>query len=229
MSGMPFDNVLGIETSSSRLKLALSFGGDRLVKSDEEVERSHGQVIIRKIDNLISSAGLKQSDIDGIIVSTGPGSFTGLRIGLAVAKGIAVALRIPVIGIALFELAAWRLRSEFETVMVAAQVRRDELLVGCVRNGCFDVSSVTAVPLTSLRQYVGQSAVVGIGLDMTRFIDDVRGAGGQTELEIDPADLIYLGRPRLVAGESADLATLEPLYIQKSQAEIRFEQRRQQQ
>lgn len=229
MSGTRFDHVLAIETSSPRLKLALSFGGDRLVKSDEEVERSHGQIIIRKIDNLISSAGLKQSDIDGIVVSTGPGSFTGLRIGLAAAKGIAVALRIPVIGISLFELAAWRLRSESETVMVAAQVRRDELLVGRVKDGRFDVNSVAAVPLASLRQYIGQSAVVGIGLDIVRFIDGARLADFHTELEIDPADLINLGRPRLVAGEFAALATLEPLYIQKSQAEIRFEQRRQQQ
>jgi len=229
MSDTRFDHVLAIETSSPRLKLALSFGGDRLVKSDEEVERSHGRVIIRKIDNLVSSAGLKQSDIDGIVVSTGPGSFTGLRIGLAAAKGIAVALGIPVIGISLFELAAWRLRSESETVMVAAQVRRDELLVGRVKDGRFDVNSVAAVPLASLRQYIGQSAVVGIGLDIVRFIDGARFADFHTELEIDPADLINLGRPRLVAGEFADLATLEPLYIQKSQAEIRFEQRRQQQ
>ena len=229
MSDTRFDHVLAIETSSPRLKLALSFGGDRLVKSDEKVERSHGRVIIRKIDNLVSSAGLKQSDIHGIIVSTGPGSFTGLRIGLAAAKGIAVALGIPVIGISLFDLAAWRLRSESETVMVAAQVRRDELLVGRVKDGRFDVNSVAAVPLASLRQYIGQSAVVGIGLDIVRYIDGARRADFHTELEIDPADLINLGRPRLVAGEFADLATLEPLYIQKSQAEIRFEQRRQQQ
>jgi tRNA threonylcarbamoyladenosine biosynthesis protein TsaB len=229
MTKSTFDNLLAIETSSSRLKLALSFGGDRLVKSDEEVERSHGQIIIRKIDNLVSSASLKQSDIDGLIVSTGPGSFTGLRIGLAAAKGIAVALRIPVIGISLFELAAWRLRSETQTVMVAVQVRRDELLVGCVKGGQFDPASVTAVPVADLQQHIGQSRVVGVGLDMARFPSDAHHADDLTELEIDPADLITIGRPRLTVGESADLATLEPLYIQKSQAEIRFEQRRQQQ
>jgi tRNA threonylcarbamoyladenosine biosynthesis protein TsaB len=229
MSRTPFDNVLAIDTSSSRLKLALSFGGDRLVKSDEEVERSHGQIIIRKIDNLISSSGLKKSDIEGIIVSTGPGSFTGLRIGLAAAKGIAMALNVPIVGISLFEVAAWRLRMESEPVMIAVQVRRDELLIGCVKSGHFDVSSVTSVPVEGMRLHIGQSAIVGIGMDITRFVDDVRGFGGETKLEIDPADLINLGRPRLVTGQFADLATLEPLYIQKSQAEIRFEQRHRQQ
>ncbi len=229
MTSSTFDNLLAIETSSSRLKLALSFGGDRLVKSDEEVERSHGQIIIRKIDNLVSSAGLKQTDIDGLIVSTGPGSFTGLRISLAAAKGIAVALRIPVVGISLFELAAWRLRSEPQTVMVAVQVRRDELLVGCVKGGKFDPASVTAVPVAGLQQHVGQSAIMGVGVEMGRFLHEAHSADSLTELDIDPADLITIGRPRLTAGESADLATLEPLYIQKSQAEIRFEQRRQQQ
>ncbi|PWB68515.1 tRNA (adenosine(37)-N6)-threonylcarbamoyltransferase complex dimerization subunit type 1 TsaB [candidate division GN15 bacterium] len=228
MSGSDFDNLLAIDTSSSRLKLALSFGGDRLVKSDEDVERSHGQIIIRKIENLISSSGLQQSDVDGLIVSTGPGSFTGLRIGLAAAKGIAVALNIPVLGISLFELAAWRFRSETRPIMIAVQVRRDELLIGSVREGRFDLGSVSAVPLGSLRQHVGHSAIIGVGFEVARHFGDGQQEGDYGEMEIDPADLIHLGRPRLIEGERADLASLEPLYIQKSQAEIRFEQRRQQ-
>jgi tRNA threonylcarbamoyladenosine biosynthesis protein TsaB len=228
MSGTTFDNLLAIETSSTHLKLALSFGGDRLVKSDEEVERSHGQVIVRKIGNLLASSGLSPTDIQGLIVSTGPGSFTGLRIGLAAAKGMAVALNIPIVGVSLFEIAAWRLRSESGPVLVAAQVRREELLIGRIEQGKFELASVTAVPLVGLRQFIGTMPVIGLGPTAARNLEGVLEANSLAELEIDPADLILVGRTKFEAGELADLATLEPLYIQKSQAEIRFEQRRQQ-
>ena len=228
MNGTAFDNLLAIETSSTHLKLALSFGGDRLVKSDEEIERSHGQIIVRKIGNLLASAGITQTDIQGLIVSTGPGSFTGLRIGLAAAKGMAVGLNIPIVGVSLFEVAAWRLRSEPEPVLVATQVRRDELLIGSVSNGKFDLASVMAVPLTSLRRFAGHTPVIGLG-PAARNLEAIQPIGGRAELEIDPADLLYVGRAKFEAGETAELASLEPLYIQKSQAEIRFEQRRQQQ
>lgn len=229
MSDAIFDNLLAIETSSTHLKLALSFGGDRLVKSDDEIERSHGQVIVRKIGNLLSSAGLQQNNLHGLIVSTGPGSFTGLRIGLAAAKGMAVALNIPIVGVSLFEIAAWRLRSEAGPVLVATQVRRDELLVGRIEKGQFDLASVTPVPLTGLHEFAGHTPVVGLGTNAARNLEAIQPAGGRAELEIDPADLIHVGRAKFEAGEIADAAILEPLYIQKSQAEIRFEQRRQQQ
>ena len=55
--------------------------------SAEEVEKSHGQLIIKKIGELFSSAGFQMESLDGIVVCTGPGSFTGLRIGIATAKG----------------------------------------------------------------------------------------------------------------------------------------------
>jgi len=147
---------------------------------------------------------------------------------LAAAKGIAAALGIPVVGVSLFEVAAWRLRSETAPVLVAAQVRRDELLIGRIEKAKFDLGSVTAVPLAGLREFAGHTPVIGLGPSAARNLEEIQPLGGRTELEIDPADLIWVGRVKFESGEIADLATLEPLYIQKSQAEIRFEQRRQQ-
>jgi tRNA threonylcarbamoyladenosine biosynthesis protein TsaB len=224
-----FDNLLAIETSTRNLMLALSFGGDRLVKSNDLVERSHGQIITRKVANLFDSAQIKQTDLDGIVVSIGPGSFTGLRIGLALAKGMAAALNIPIIGISLYELAALKFGSSIRDFFVAAQVRRDELLVARIVDGLFDHDNVMPLPVSEIAVYVGAVPIVGLEVDITQSVPDASLIGGRATLEFDASDLLYLGRMKLEQGEQAEIGSLEPLYLQKSQAEIRFEQRQRQQ
>jgi tRNA threonylcarbamoyladenosine biosynthesis protein TsaB len=220
-----FDNLLAIETSTKRLMLALSFGSDRLIKSNELVDRSHGQIIARHLGNLFESAGLKQAQLNGIIVSTGPGSFTGLRIGLAMAKGMASALRIPVVGLSLYDLAAFKLRDSAKEYFAATQVRRDELLFARIVGNKFDPSRVAAVATAQAADYVGASPVIGIELDILNHVPRATLMDGESQLEFDAADLLEIGRARLESGQSDNLATLEPLYLQKSQAEIRFDER----
>jgi len=140
-------NVLAIDSSTSVLKLGLQFQSDRMVKSGEQVEQSHGQMIIRKIDQ-----------VNAIVVCTGPGSFTGLRIGLAAAKGIAVANDIPVVGVgiavandipvvgvSLFEIAARKLSQRSAPVMVLVPFIRDEYFCCRVVGGSFQTSDISTV------------------------------------------------------------------------------------
>ncbi|MBK7142572.1 MAG: tRNA (adenosine(37)-N6)-threonylcarbamoyltransferase complex dimerization subunit type 1 TsaB [bacterium] len=218
-----FDNVLAIETSTPELKLALSFGEDRIVTATDQVDRSHGQVIVRKMTDLFNSAGGEVKQLEGIVVSSGPGSFTGLRIGLAIAKGMASALSIPIASVSLYEVAAFLLRNHPEPVLVMIQVRRGEYLVATVKEGNVDLHAVDAVPEERLKEYLNDRPVAGIGLDLNRLI-----AGANVvvpRINFGPADLHYIGRHKLQIGEFADIGKLEPLYYGKSQAELRFDQR----
>ena len=106
MTDSTMQNILAIDTATHNLHLGLQYGGDRLIKSTNPLAKSHGQVIFKKIEELFESADLTPSDLHAIVVSIGPGSFTGLRIGLAAAKGIAVAAELPILGVQLFDLAA---------------------------------------------------------------------------------------------------------------------------
>lgn len=124
-----FENILTIDSSSNILKLALLFHGDRLVKSEESAEQSHGQILLKKVDALFESAGISKTDLHAIVVSTGPGSFTGLRIGIAAAKGIAVALGIQIVSVNLFELAAYKLQDENEEILIVVPFKKDEFFV----------------------------------------------------------------------------------------------------
>jgi tRNA threonylcarbamoyladenosine biosynthesis protein TsaB len=222
-------NVLAIDTSSSELKLGLSFGGDRIVKSCERVEKSHGRFIIKKIDELFQSSGMNKDELQAIVVCTGPGSFTGLRIGLAAAKGMAVALNIPVAGVNLFEVAAHKLRSQQRKVQIIIGLNRDECLIAPVESGSYDESAVVVVAYSDLRRVVGEDWVAAIQVDLSTSFPQLSNVDVSKQLGYDASDLLELGVGKLASGLSDDLAQLEPLYLQKSQAELRFERRQREQ
>lgn len=214
--------LLAIDTSSSILRLAVRFGDDRLVKSSEEVERAHGQMIMRKVSNLFASSGMQPIDLSGIIVCTGPGSFTGLRVGIAVAKGMAVALDIPVVGVSLFEIAALRLQNSPEEVRVLIFQRKGEYLVARINDGQLDLADVTTMTVPEIVSQAGQNRFASIGPVEPALSEQ---AGVQlSAIEFDASDFLSVGEPRLASGGD-NLDTLEPLYFGKSQAEIRFDQR----
>lgn len=225
MTNFSTSNVLAIDTSTSVLRLALAYDADRLVKKEDEVERSHGMVLMKKIADICESSGVPRDRIDAIVVCTGPGSFTGLRIGLAAAKGMATALEIPIAAVSLFEIAAAKLATCGTDVQVIVPFKRDELFVGEARDGVCEVSSVSAVALDSLSQFLGERPTAGIGLDPLQLAPDLTAAPGGSVISYDAADLLTLGLQKLNRGETADVATLEPLYVLKSQAEIKFDER----
>ena len=217
-------NILAIDTSTKTLALGLRFGGDRLIKSGEVVDKSHGQVIIKKIGELFKSAAIQKQDLDAVVVCTGPGSFTGLRIGLAAAKGIVQALEIPIIDVSTFEMAAYQLRSVETPVYVIVPLNRDECIVGRVEHGRSGWEQVTIVRYDTLPNTIKHDAIAAVGFDITQKIQGLTNEDFSSRVQPDAADLLYLGGEKLLHGQVADLLTLEPKYLQKSQAEIRFEQ-----
>ncbi len=218
-------NILAIDSSGRTLRLGLAFGSDRMVKSDEVVEQSHGQVIVKKIGELFESAAMDKGQLDGICVCTGPGSFTGLRIGLAAAKGMAVALDIPVVGVNLFEIAAYKLRQVDMTVAVVIPLKRDEVFVASVRPGELFDGKIRVVPVDSLSAAISEEAVAGIQFEPGQSFSGLKKQDLSEKTKYDAGDLIYLGREKFAKNLAADLSLLEPLYVQKSQAEIKFELR----
>ena len=88
--------VLAIETSSARGGVALVSGGNVLAQVELPDKRHHAQVLYSAVDECLREGTLDLRSLDGIAVSAGPGSFTGLRVGMACAKGLAWAVGLPV-------------------------------------------------------------------------------------------------------------------------------------
>ena len=216
-------NILAIDCASNQMKLGLQFGGDRLVKSNTEAKQSHSALIIGKILSLLKSAACEVTDIDAIVVATGPGSFTGLRIGIACAKGMAVALNIPVVGVNLFELAAHKLSNANSKVKVVLPFKKDSVFTGIVENGKCDLATIETVAVKDLTQHISGMMTAGVGFDVSKIATDKNKIVGSDKTNYDATEIIYLGVEKLNHGDIPGLAQLEPLYVQKSQAEINFE------
>jgi len=218
------ENILAIDCSGKELNLGLRFGHDRMVKLSIEAGRSHGQLIIEKISDLLKSAEMKVKQLKALVVSTGPGSFTGLRIALAAAKGMAAALNIPAVGVSLFEIAAFKLSKSEQTTIVIVPFKRDSVFAGEVKAGKFNNSSIRVILIKQLKDDLSGLEVVSCGFDEEKIPVEVKTVVSAGSVSFDTADLLQIGFEKLMKSKSSDLAALEPLYVQKSQAEINFEQ-----
>ena len=91
--------TLAIDTAAPRLQLALLLGDGRTDISVDEIATGHAELIFGRIADLLERNGLGYADLGRVVTTTGPGSFTGLRIGLSAARGIGLARGIPVVGV----------------------------------------------------------------------------------------------------------------------------------
>lgn len=221
-----YQHVLAIDTSSALLSLALKFGDDRVVKQSEKVGTSHGQMLMRKIQDVLNAAGVTIDQLEAIVVCIGPGSFTGLRISLAAAKGMAEALGIPVVGVSLFDIATHKLHDISEDVYVVVPFKTDESFVALFSEGRINSEQVQAVRVDEFKQFVASRAVTTIGFELPDQMNPPSCSSVPFSLEFNAGDLLEIGITRLETGDHDHVSSLEPLYIQKSQAEIRYEQRR---
>jgi tRNA threonylcarbamoyladenosine biosynthesis protein TsaB len=103
--------ILAIETSESTCAAAVYFSGEKYFEVNIKLKNSHAEKLFEVIDYIISSAGTSLKDFDSIAVSAGPGSFTGLRIGMSAAKGLAFGASLPLIIVPTFEALALQLSS----------------------------------------------------------------------------------------------------------------------
>ena len=87
-------NLLAIDAASSILSVAVS-KGEEILHTETEAGMKHSELVMDRIDGQMKNAGLKPADLDGVLCMGGPGSFTGLRIGYSIAKGLALSLSIP--------------------------------------------------------------------------------------------------------------------------------------
>lgn len=91
--------ILALDTAMAACSVAVSDGDVVIASAFEPMERGHAEALAPMVERMVREAGLQFGDLDRIIVTIGPGTFTGVRIGLAMARGLGLALGIPVIGI----------------------------------------------------------------------------------------------------------------------------------
>ena len=122
--------LLAIETSEEICSAALYFSDEKFYTSSINLKHSHSEKLFEIIEFLFDLAGINRNEISAIAVSGGPGSFTGLRIGMAAAKGIANGAGVPLIVVPTFEALAFQLSFQMEDgseFIIANKVNRSEV------------------------------------------------------------------------------------------------------
>jgi tRNA threonylcarbamoyladenosine biosynthesis protein TsaB len=219
--------ILGIDTSTPRISVALVDDDVVLGERGVLVERNRTG-LMPLVDELFSAAGLGPHAVDAVAVGAGPGSFTGLRIGMAAAKGIAFATRRPLWAVSsLAVIADTQLRRDPAGVVVAVlDARKGEIYAGAYRRDgdrTILVGDERVMPPTELATL---AASVRQGDERVRFAGDALAAYPELSVLDGTWDLTPTGAGvamLALAGSRVDvLVGGAPTYIRPSEAEVRY-------
>ena len=220
-------NILAIDTSTTVCMLGLKVG-DELFTNSQRVDRTHSKVVLPRILGLLQDASIDKSNIDLIVYGQGPGSFTGLRIGVGVVQGLGFGLGVKVVGVSSMAGIAQTVmrKKQVDHVLVALTARNKEVYFGsysrqkeiAVSNGSEGVWEASDVPAQSLD--LSWSAV-GSGWNLIDELSDATGVVPiSIELELEPMveDFIVLGQQRASQGFSTDAIDAIPEYLREQVA-----------
>jgi tRNA threonylcarbamoyladenosine biosynthesis protein TsaB len=223
--------ILGIETSTPAGSIALLTEQDKAGEYVFNFRQTYTSKLMPAIDEILKSASLNARDLTGISVSSGPGSFTGLRIGVATAKGLAQGLDIPVVGIPTLDGLAFNLFPCRDLICTILDARREELYCTFYRAGQRLGEYMVCPPPTLLKTIKSKVIFVGDGIET--YGDLIKKKLGQKavfapeEKRLPTAlSIAKLGLRALERKKDGELLTLKPIYIRPSDAEVTFQEAR---
>jgi len=225
--------VLGIETSGKSTGLALATAGRVVAELVEDSGCGHNEALMLLLDRLLNDTGVSVSQLAGIGVDIGPGMFTSLRVGLSTAKGLAIAHRIPVVGLGSLWGLACTARPDLGRVLALINARKQQVYAALYLEG------EAAIPPSVMNPGELASAAVGVLSERTSLVAAGNGTGicaapfaavgvrlDASGTEAPSAGVIAIrGRTRIAQARADDLASLEPLYLRRTDAELNREQK----
>lgn len=223
--------ILGVDTATRRASVGVLIDGVVIVEQSQVAESNHAVSLLPLIADVLRQAHCSVGDLEVVAVSAGPGSFTGLRIGLSVAKGLARATGLRLVAVPTLEALAATVDDHHGTVCTLLDARRGELYAACFAaapSGCTRLTADTLVtPEALLPQLPTPCVVVGdavvrygawlreqLGARVTLLPFETHGPRGGV--------VARLGGERLRAGQCDPLPDMEPFYIRPSEAELRY-------
>jgi tRNA threonylcarbamoyladenosine biosynthesis protein TsaB len=209
--------VLAVDTTSERESVALADGPVVLA----EVRLRTGDVpsrrILPAIAFILDAAGVAPGEVEGYAVAVGPGSFTGIRVGLSTVQGLALAARRPCLGVSTLDILAALAKGEAPTLVPMIDAARSGHVFAALYDGeARPLESPQAtLPGAAAQRVTGRAAFLGDGADRYRAEIMAR----RSDACFPPrslylaAALARLAEPRLAAGEGIPPAALRPLYL----------------
>lgn len=228
--------ILAIDTATMVSSVAVADKDRLLAELTVQTRLTHSETLLPHVEQVLKMAGVEKAALDGVAVSLGPGSFTGLRIGLAAAKAIAYGLDIPIFGISTTEALAWHYPVPGVAVVPFIDAQKGNVYSAVYQwqdDGFEEISPVQVYTLQGALELCGAQPVhvLAVG-DMA-----VKRLAGREDLpsnvQVPPphvvmpraANVAMAGLKRLAAGQEDSVMNLEPVYIRRSEAEVLWEKR----
>jgi tRNA threonylcarbamoyladenosine biosynthesis protein TsaB len=214
--------VLGIETSGGRGGIALLDG--REVRGTRLFEKGmvHGREIAPSIQSLLEETRVSIATLDLIACDIGPGSYTGLRVGLAAAKGLALALRKPVVGVASLDAMADHAHGRARVLCPAIDAKWDQIYGAVYEDGRRVTGYLAEKPAEFVLRIPKDALVFGDALEAYGELFRDRPCGPRELWDPNPEAIARLGERLHDEGVRHDAATLVPLYLRPTEAELKF-------
>jgi tRNA threonylcarbamoyladenosine biosynthesis protein TsaB len=239
--------ILGIDTATAAASVALVEDGKLIA---EEIQSNsgklstgtlvprgnHAEIVLPLIQSMLAKARVAVADLSGIAVSIGPGSFTGLRVGLATAKGIAYECGLPLVGVSTLHANAARVPNFDGVICSLLDARKNEVYFALFRHDGQDLKRLTEDAMSSidgaldqLRNFNRASASLLFIGDGTTTYEKVLARDFGASAQIFPgkaysslaAQVARLAEERFRAHGTDDLALLAPVYLRSTQAETK--------
>ncbi len=215
--------ILGVDTSTPIGSIGLIDGDNLVAEYTLNIVHAHSSRLMPAIDQILMWANLTVRDLDGYAVAVGPGSFTGVRIGVATIKSLCYAIKKPIIGVSTLAAIAYTLRYTDGLICPILDARRNEVY-GAIFHGGKTLerqSDDLCLPIDAFLDRIdGPALFVGDGLK--RYTPAIRERLGEATIFADAifnvprgANVARLGYERLRKGEADDYFSITPNYVRR--------------
>lgn len=231
---MTHPRLLALDTSTPRAALAVTAPDGSAVVAAPDPSARHGRNLVPEVQAILAAAGVGLAELDGLVVGLGPGSYTGLRVGLTAAKTLAYVAGKPLAGLDSLELIARNAPADALRIAVIADAQRGDLYAADFRRDApgaplVRTAPTRVVPLDAWSATLDERALVlgpAVTIDRTatRLPATARLAPDPAAHWPDPRYLAPLALELWAAGRRDDPWFLEPTYLRRASAEEQWDQ-----
>lgn len=229
-------SILAIDTSTQVSSVAVVSDGKLAAELTMQAKLTHSETLLPHIEEVLGMANQKKEELEGIAVSLGPGSFTGLRIGLATAKAVAYALQLPIVGVPTLRALAWHFPVEGFQLLPMIDAQKGNVYVERYMWEHGKLLKKTEVQVLPVEEVIRRTEELPGTVVLMGDVISKRIEGKQTlpmHVMLAPlhlrmpraANVALCGLELLKEGKTGNVMDMEPVYIRRSEAEVLWEKR----
>jgi tRNA threonylcarbamoyladenosine biosynthesis protein TsaB len=223
--------ILAVDTATKSCSVAIIEAGSLCAELTTLRDQTHSKHLMELIHNGLGMSGIGAAELDGLAVVIGPGSFTGLRIGVSTVKGLAHALDKPVVGISSLDALAWQCADRSYLICALLDARKGEVYSATYRYSDDTLTPKSpekaSAPEAALEEIKEPCVFIGSGAllyrrNISALLGDLAHFVPENQNIIRASSVAFLSMERFKTHDTVAVADLAPRYIRKSDAELNF-------